>query len=272
MLLSALFLFISLLISEEMGLREDVLNDMAFQQVWTYLENKDISKEYVLNTFQNTAVKTHPKIIDSFNNPYEKKGWEQYRKIFITEKRIKGGIDFYFNNKRLIEQVSDSLNVDQYLLVSLVGVESNYGKHYGQYSVFNALYTLIHQLPRKKKWAAKELSEFIMLCYGNNIDPHSIKGSYAGAFGFGQFIPSSFNYYAIDFDGDNIRHHDKWPDVLGSIANYLLKNGYKPGENDYSKSSNAWKSVFAYNRSNNYVGVIMELRQEIKKGVMNNGL
>ena len=164
MLLSALFLFISLLISEEMGLREDVLNDMAFQQVWTYLENKDISKEYVLNAFQNTAVKTHPKIIDSFNNPYEKKGWEQYRKIFITEKRIKGGIDFYFNNKRLIEQVSDSLNVDQYLLVSLVGVESNYGKHYGQYSVFNALYTLIHQLPRKKKWAAKELSEFIILC------------------------------------------------------------------------------------------------------------
>ncbi len=63
MLLSALFLFISLLISEEMGLREDVLNDMAFQQVWTYLENKDISKEYVLNAFQNTAVKTHPKII-----------------------------------------------------------------------------------------------------------------------------------------------------------------------------------------------------------------
>ena len=91
MILSTLFLFISLLISEEMGLREDVLNDMAFQQVWTYLENKDISKEYVLNTFQNTAVKTHPKIIDSFNNPYEKKGWEQYRKIFISEKRIKGG-------------------------------------------------------------------------------------------------------------------------------------------------------------------------------------
>ena len=143
-------------------IKEGVLNDMAFQQVWSHLENKDISKEYVLNTFQNTAIKTHSKIIDSFNNPYEKKGWEQYRKIFITEKRIKGGVSFYFNNKKLIEQVSDSLNVDKYLLVSLVGVESNYGKHYGQYSVFNALYTLIHQLPRKKKWAAKELSEFIL--------------------------------------------------------------------------------------------------------------
>ena len=182
MLLTTLFLYTSLLIPEEKGLiKEDILNDMAFQQVWSHLENKDISKEYVLNTFQNTAIKIHSKIIDSFNNPYEKKGWEQYRKIFITEKRIKGGVSFYINNKKLIEQVSDSLNVDKYLLVSLVGVESNYGKHYGQYSVFNALYTLIHQLPRKKKWAAKELSEFIMLCYGNNLDPHSIKGSYAGA-------------------------------------------------------------------------------------------
>ena len=89
MLLTTLFLYTSLLISEEKGLiKEGVLNDMAFQQVWSHLENKDISKEYVLNTFQNTAIKTHSKIIDSFNNPYEKKGWKQYRKIFITEKNF----------------------------------------------------------------------------------------------------------------------------------------------------------------------------------------
>ena len=258
------------LISDEKSQLDTVLNDPAFQVVWNHLEKKDVPKEYVIKMFLNSEIKIHPKIINSFNNPYEKKEWEQYRKIFITEKRIKGGINFFNDNKDLIEQVSDSLKVDKFLLVSLVGVESSYGKHYGQYSVFNALYTLIHQLPRKKRWAAKELSEFIILCHGNKINPHSIKGSYAGAFGFGQFIPSSFNYYAIDFDGDKIRHHNKWPDVLGSVANYLLKNGYKPNTNDYSKSSSAWKSVFAYNRSNNYVGVIMELRQEIKKGLFNN--
>ncbi len=258
------------LISDEKSQLDTVLNDPAFQVVWNHLEKKDVPKEYVIKMFLNSEIKIHPKIINSFNNPYEKKEWEQYRKIFITEKRIKGGINFFNDNKDLIEQVSDSLKVDKFLLVSLVGVESSYGKHYGQYSVFNALYTLIHQLPRKKRWAAKELSEFIILCHRNKINPHSIKGSYAGAFGFGQFIPSSFNYYAIDFDGDKIRHHNKWPDVLGSVANYLLKNGYKPNTNDYSKSSSAWKSVFAYNRSNNYVGVIMELRQEIKKGLFNN--
>ena len=270
MLLVVPFLFISLFIyGDEEALVGDMLNDTAFKEVWGHLAEKDISKEYVVSIFQNSEIKIHPKIIDSFNNPYEKKEWEQYRKIFITEKRINRGISFFNDNKDLIQQVSDSLNVDKYLLVSLVGVESNYGKHHGQYSVFNALYTLIHQLPRKKKWAEKELSEFIILCHGNEIDPHSIKGSYAGAFGFGQFIPSSFNYYAIDYDRDNVRDHNKWPDVLGSIANYLLKNGYKPNANDYSKSSSAWKSVFAYNRSNNYVGVIMELRQEIKNGVIN---
>jgi len=271
MLLFTFYLIVFMfLVGDEKVQLDTVLNDPAFQTVWNHLEKKDVPKEYVIKTFLNSEIKIHPKIINSFNNPYEKKEWEQYRKIFITEKRIKGGINFFYDNKDLIEQVSDSLKVDKFLLVSLIGVESNYGKHYGQYSVFNALYTLIHQLPRKKKWAAKELSEFIILCHGNKINPHSIKGSYAGAFGFGQFIPSSFNYYAIDFDGDKIRHHNKWPDVLGSVANYLLKNGYKPNTNDYSKSSSAWKSVFAYNRSNNYVGVIMELRQEIKKGLFNN--
>mgnify|MGYP000368480430 FL=1 len=264
-------LIISLLFAgDEEALREDVLNDPAFQQVWSYLENKDVSREYVVSIFLDSEIQIHPQIIDSFNNPYEKKSWDEYRKIFMTDKRAMGGIEFFRENSELVMQVSDSMRVDPYLLVSLVGIESNYGRHYGQYTVFNALYTLIHQLPRKGKWASRELAEFILLCHGNKIDPHSISGSYAGAFGYGQFIPSSFNNYAIDFDGDSVRHHDEWPDVLGSIANYLLKNGYKPGADDYSKGSPNWESVFAYNRSNNYVGVVMELRQEIKKGIIEN--
>ena len=264
-------LTISLLFAgDEEALREDVLNDPAFQQVWSYLENKAVSREYVVSTFLDSGIQIHPKIIDSFNNPYEKKSWDEYRKIFMTDKRAMGGIEFFRENSELVMQVSDSMGVDPYLLVSLVGIESNYGRHYGQYTVFNALYTLIHQLPRKGKWASRELAEFILLCHGNKIDPHSILGSYAGAFGYGQFIPSSFNNYAIDFDGDSVRRHDEWPDVLGSIANYLLKNGYKPDTDNYSKGSPNWESVFAYNRSNNYVGVVMELRQEIKKGIIEN--
>ena len=269
-LLFLTFIITILFAGDKEALREDVLNDPAFQKVWFYLENKDVPKDYIVNTFLDSGIQIYPKIIDSFNNPYEKKSWDVYRKIFMTDKRLMGGIKFFKENSKLVMQVSDSMRVDPYLLVSLIGIESNYGKHYGRYTVFNALYTQIHQLPRKVKWASRELAEFILLCYGNKIDPHSIYGSYAGAFGFGQFIPSSFNNYAIDFDGDSVRHHDKWPDVLGSIANYLLKNGYKPDNDDYSKGSRNWKSVFAYNHSNNYVGVVMELRQEIKNGIIGN--
>jgi membrane-bound lytic murein transglycosylase B len=170
-------LTISLLFAgDEEALREDVLNDPAFQQVWSYLENKAVPREYVVSTFLDLGIQIHPKIIDSFNNPYEKKSWDEYRKIFMTDKRAMGGIEFFRENSELVMQVSDSMGVDPYLLVSLVGIESNYGRHYGQYTVFNALYTLIHQLPRKGKWASRELAEFILLCHGNKIDPHSILG------------------------------------------------------------------------------------------------
>ena len=269
-LLFLTFIITILFAGDKEALREDVLNAPAFLKVWFYLENKDVPKDYIVNTFLDSGIQIHPKIIDSFNNPYEKKSWDVYRKIFMTDKRLMGGIKFFKENSKLVMQVSDSMRVDPYLLVSLIGIESNYGKHYGRYTVFNALYTQIHQLPRKVKWASRELAEFILLCHSNKIDPHSIYGSYAGAFGFGQFIPSSFNNYAIDFDGDSLRHHDEWPDVLGSIANYLLKNGYKPDSDDYSKGSRNWKSVFAYNHSNNYVGVVIELRQEIKNGIIGN--
>ena len=86
---------ISLLFAgDEKALREDVLNDPAFQQVWSYLENKDVSKEYVVSTFLDSGIQIHPKIVDSFNNPYEKKNWDVYRKIFMTDKRLMGGIEF----------------------------------------------------------------------------------------------------------------------------------------------------------------------------------
>ena len=149
-------IIISLLFAgDEEALREDVLNDPAFQQVWAYLGNKDVPRDYVVSTFLDSGIQIHPKIIDSFNNPYEKKSWDVYRKIFMTEKRLIGGINFFKENSELVMQVSDSMLVDPYLLISLVGIESNYGRHYGQYTVFNALYTLIHQLPRKKKWASR---------------------------------------------------------------------------------------------------------------------
>ena len=114
-LLRSLFLLVTISVlfaGDEEALREDVLNDPAFQQVWSYLENKDVPKDYVISTFLDSGIQIHPKIIDSFNNPYEKKSWDVYRKTFMTDKRLMGGIEFFKENSKLVMQVSDSMHVD----------------------------------------------------------------------------------------------------------------------------------------------------------------
>ena len=101
--------------------------------------------------------------------------------------------------------ISNNIKVDAVLILSIVGVESNFGRHKGKFTVFNSLYTQIAKMPGRSKWAQKELIAYLAFCYKDNIPPHSIKGSYAGAFGYGQFIPSSFNTYAIDGYSDGVR-------------------------------------------------------------------
>ena len=156
--------------------------------------------------------------------------------------------------------------MDPFLILSIVGVESNYGRHRGQFTVFNALYTQIAKMPRRKKWATKEMIAYLEYCYTDSIPPHSIKGSYAGAFGYGQFIPSSFNAFAADGNGDGVRQPYAWADVFASVGNYLVKNGYPVSNNADTKQ--VYKSVYAYNHADNYVKAVLELRDELKKNIL----
>ena len=197
--------------------------------------------------------------------PYEKKSWEQYKKLFIKNSRIVAGTNFYTENKDLILSVSKKYDVDPFIILSIAGIESNYGKHYKGFTVFNSLYTQIHDMPKRAKWASKELASYLEYCFKDKIDPQSIEGSYAGAFGFGQFIPSSFNRFSVDFDGDGVRSPHDWPDVLASIANYLRENGYVPGSANYDKGGDIWKSVRAYNHSDNYVMAVLGLTEKIRE-------
>ena len=174
-------------------------------------------------------------------------------------------IDSLCKNKDLILKVSKTYDVDPFIILSIAGIESNYGKHYKGFTVFNSLYTQIHDMPKRAKWASRELASYLEYCYKDGVDPQSIEGSYAGAFGFGQFIPSSFNRFSVDFDGDGVRRPHDWPDVLGSIANYLIKNGYNPGSENYKKDGDIWKSVWAYNHSDNYVMAVLGLTEKIRE-------
>jgi membrane-bound lytic murein transglycosylase B len=231
-------------------------------------EAKGIPKSYIETAFSHNGIQIHDKILDRFSRPYEKQSWTNYRKLFITDSRINKGTQFYTENQQELNASAKNIKVDPFLILSIIGVESNYGLHKGEFTVFNALYTQIAKMPRRAKWAKKELIEFLIYCYNDNIPPHSIKGSYAGAFGYGQFIPSSFNTYAADGNGDGIRKPDEWSDVFASVGNYLVKNGYPV--NNPSDQEKVYQSVFAYNHADNYVKAVLELRDELKKNILTN--
>ena len=225
-----------------------------------------IPETYLNEAFSHSKIEIHDSILDRFARPYEKKTWDEYRKLFVTKNRINEGAKFFKSHGDILTAISKEEKVDPFLILSIIGVESNFGRHRGKFTVFNALYTQISKMPRRSKWAQKELVAYLSYCYTDNIPPHSIVGSYAGAFGYGQFIPTSFKSYAKDGNKDGIRQPFVWADVFASIANYLVKNGYPV--NDKSDSKKVYKSVYAYNHADNYVKAVLELREELNKKII----
>ena len=175
-------------------------------------------------------------IIDAISRPAEGKPWHEYRKIFLTDKRINEGIDFWVENQALITAASQKFGVDEEIIVSIIGVETFYGRITGNYRTIDALTTLGLYYPQnlssdRSEFFSKELMQFMQLAKQENLPQTETTGSYAGAMGMGQFMPSSYLEYAVDFDEDGSR--DLWrstADVVGSVANYLHRHGWQPGE------------------------------------------
>ncbi len=242
---------------------ENDLSRRIYGEVVTFLRDNNVAPDFVYRTFSHPDVFLEEEVVRRFAHPAENISYARYRKIFITDGRIAGGVEFLSNYIELIKTVQDRFGVDPYLLVSIIGVESEYGRNAKKYGVFNALHTVVHRIPKKERWVEREMTEYLLYCYQNFIPPLTLYGSYAGAFGYGQFIPSSFNRYSVDFDGDGVRHPYKWPDVMGSIANYLVKNGYDTQSSSFAKGSRNWKSILAYNPAYNYARVVVELRDAL---------
>lgn len=169
-------------------------------------------------------------ILDAISRPAEAKPWYQYRPIFLTPSRIGGGVDFWNEHEDLIRRASDEYGVDPEIIVAILGVETRYGEITGGYRVLDALYTLGFHYPPRAEFFRGELEELFLLAREEPFSVADAKGSYAGAMGFGQFIPSSYRAYAVDFNGDGSRDLWKVEDAIGSVANYFRKHGWRRGE------------------------------------------
>jgi membrane-bound lytic murein transglycosylase B len=171
-------------------------------------------------------------IVRAISRPAERtKPWHEYRDIFVVERRVREGAAFWREHRDTVEAIAGRHGIPPRLLVAILGVETNYGRTMGGYRVLDALATLSFGYPPRQDFFRRELTQFVLLAHDGQVDAASALGSYAGAMGAPQFMPSSYVAYAVDANGDGRRDlWQDWEDILGSIANYFAEHGWRPGQ------------------------------------------
>ena len=175
--------------------------------------------------------RVQPSILAAMARPAEDRPWKDYRPIFLGQARIDAGIAFYRDHSALIDGIAARYGVPPQILVAILGVETYYGRQTGDYRVLDALSTLAFHYPPRSAFFQRELGVFLSLPRSELPAPRAeLRGSYAGAMGWCQFMPSSFAHYAVSADDDG--RADLWqslPDILASTANYLAAHGWQRG-------------------------------------------
>lgn len=172
--------------------------------------------------------KHQQRIIELMSRPAERRlVWHEYRKILVDEPRISQGVTFWQENQAALERAEATYGVPPEVIVAIIGVETRYGRIKGNFAVVDALATLAFDYPPRAKFFRGQLTEHFLLSREEGKNPLSLKGSYAGAMGYGQFIPSSYRDFAVDFDGDGVRDiWDNRTDAIGSVANYFAEHDW----------------------------------------------
>ena len=208
---------------------EDYRSHPAFAEFTAQLSQHGFTPRELDALFE--GVTRQQKILDAISRPAESRDWHEYRPIFITETRINAGAEFWREHAETLARAEQKFDVDAEFIVAIIGVETFYGRITGSWRVIDALATLGFDYPPRSRFFSSELQHFLLLTREEAIDPKTVSGSYAGAMGGGQFMPSSYREYAVDFDGDGRRNlWNSWPDVIGSVANYLSRHGWVRGE------------------------------------------
>lgn len=160
--------------------------------------------------------------------PEQQRSWQRYRERFVNERRLTNGLRFWQENGAELVRAEAIYGVPQEIIVAIIGVETEYGRNMGKFSVLEALATLAFDYPPRADFFRGELEQFLLMARENGVSPLEIKGSYAGAIGVPQFMPSSQRNYAVDFDGDDkIDLRGSTTDAIGSVARFLAMHGWQ---------------------------------------------
>ena len=219
-------LFITLIFN--LSIFADYSNHKDSEKVIDELVTKHgFERAYVLEVLKDA--KKRRTALNSVAKPAEKtKTWDDYKAIFLKNKRIVDGKKFIKKNIDTLERAEKEFGVPKEIITAILGVETNFGNNMGGYRVIDSLTTLGFDDPRRSKFFRSELIQLFLLTRENNLDILKIKGSYAGAMGYSQFISSSYRAYAIDYDEDGyVDLFNSIEDAIGSIANYLKRHGWK---------------------------------------------
>ena len=269
-------------------------DNYAVRDFIRYMTNKHgFSESYLTSLFSraqrlDSVIRLEapaPSTSKSSKNHYG--SWSRYRSKFMDSQHIQNGVQFWRENATTLQHASETYGVDPEYIVGIIGVETYFGRNIGKTCVFDALTTLSFDTHRRSKYFMSELEHFLLMSREEGYEPRELVGSWAGAMGLGQFMPSSFRKLAVDFDRNGRR--DLWhaKDAIGSVAHYFSKNGWQYHNpvteevdgpygdsvielstyegDEYWQTHHNFKVIKRYNNSNKYAMAVHQLAQAIKQ-------
>jgi membrane-bound lytic murein transglycosylase B len=222
------------------------------------LRTEGFSEEEINKTFSDSRLELYPEIVGR-----KGKGLDYMGRRFglLKKSSLECGQRILSENREILEEVERSFGVEKEVVVAILRIETDFGRKTGKYPVFNSLFTMAIVENRRSAWAEDELIEFLRLCREQNKDPFSMKGSWAGAFGICQFIPSSYVRFAVDGNGDGVIDLFDFRDAVASIANYLKAHGWENGRLEAKR-----QAIYAYNHCDSYVDAVLAYAKATKEG------
>ncbi len=224
--------------------------------LWEKLKLNGFADEELQKVFLDERIVLYPEILEK-----KGKGLNYFNRKFglLTRSSVDRGRKILNDNKTLFRDIEAQYHVEKEVVVAIFRVETNFGRYTGSHPVFNSLFTMTVLENRRSGWAEQELINLFILSRNNQTDPLAIKGSWAGAFGLCQFVPTSYLKFGVDGNNDGVVDLFNFADAMASTANYLKCHGWENGHSDRN-----FKALWAYNHCDNYIKAVLAYAKALK--------